>query len=72
MAKRTKLYACCTNQRCHLYQDTLSFLRTWGLDPVLEKDKAGQYFDVSPPDYWLANRRTRFAAALKLRPAPKH
>ncbi len=72
MAKRTRIYACCTNQRCHQYQATLTFLQTWGLEPVLEKDKDGQYFDVSPPHYWMANRRTRFAAALKQHGEPGH
>jgi hypothetical protein len=60
------------NQSCESYQDTLSFLKTWGLEPAPGSDKAGHYFDVSAPPYWLDNRKRRFQEALEQRPAMKH
>jgi hypothetical protein len=60
------------NQTCASYQDTLSFLKTWGLEPTPGSDKGGPYFDVSPPPYWLDNRRRRFQEALQQRPPKKH
>ncbi len=72
MAKRLKLYTCCTNAKCAGYQELLDFLRLWGLEVKLESDKGGSYFDVTPPDHWLDNRRKRFAAALNGRRVPEH
>lgn len=73
MAKRShKLYTCCTNPRCEKYQDLREFVHIWGFKEELVTDKDGQYFDVTPPDYWLDNRRMRFAHALKCRVPAKH
>ncbi len=46
-------------------QELLEVLRTYGIAPVRATDKDGAYYDVTPPKYWEANRRTVFRRAIR-------
>jgi hypothetical protein len=77
MAKKTtkpqqlpgKLYACCSKPECGGFQQTINFLKTWGLDHKPQQEGKRQFFDVEIPDFWNENRRSRFAEALAKQPA---
>ncbi len=45
-------------------QELLEVLRSYGMAPVRAADKDGTYYDVTPPKYWLSNRRTVFRRAI--------
>jgi|GEM_PF-7006714 len=62
---KAKLYACCANAKCKKRQVTLDFLKLWGLPSTSGTDKQGTFFDVTPPDYWLGERRKTFVKALE-------
>lgn len=45
-------------------REALEVLRLYGVKPVLERDKRGQYYLVTPPDYWSSHRVEKFKDAI--------
>ena len=39
-----KLYVCCPNSDCGAFQDSLTFLKSYGVEPQIKVDKTGHYF----------------------------
>ena len=64
MSKTNKLVPCCADPDCEILRELLEFFRLWGIDQTLKRDRAGAYFDVTPPEFWGEHRRGRFQEAL--------
>jgi hypothetical protein len=64
----SKLRACCSKPECKRLQETVNFMKLWGLDHKPKQDTEGWFFDVSIPAHWNDNRSGTFAKGLAQQP----
>ncbi len=64
----SKLYACCSKPECKRLQETVNFLKLWGIDHKPKQDAKGWYFDISVPSHWSDGRSRTFAKGLSQLP----
>ena len=64
----TKLYACCSKPECKRLQETVNFLKLWGIDHKPKQDGKRWYFDLSIPAHWSDRRGETFAKGLAMQP----
>ena len=64
----TKLYACCSKPDCKRLQETVNFLKLWGIDHKPKQDGKRWYFDLSIPAHWSDHRGETFAKGLAMQP----
>lgn len=62
-----KIYTCCPHEGCRSFQECLRFLHDWGIEPAIELDDTGHYFEVNIPNDWNKAKRLRFERALSER-----
>jgi len=55
-----QLYVCCPHDTCGSFQNALSFLRRFGIEPALEHDGTHHYFEFDLPSEWQTERRIDF------------
>lgn len=60
-----KIYTCCPESGCSSYRQTLGFLKRYGLEPSIEHDDSGHFFEVQLPKD--EGKRNRFLKALAKR-----
>jgi len=47
--KNFKIYVCCPKSTCKGYQDCLNFLHDWKIEPNIDSDESGHYFEIMLP-----------------------
>ena len=65
-----KLYTCCPQRECGGFQEALSFLHRWGIEPEIGVDDDGHYFGFEVPSEWVKRRRRAFKGALARQTKP--
>ena len=62
-----KLYTCCPHEGCGAFQESLNWLKSWGIEPALEYDGEHHYFEFDYPGDWGREKCIEFRWELCLK-----
>ena len=51
-----KLYTCCPKEGCGAFQESLSLLKSYGIEPSIKADDDGHYFEFKISNKWRLNK----------------
>ena len=59
-AQKMRLYTCCPKEDCGGFQGALRWLHSHGIEPSIEHDDEGHYFEFTFPSCWDKKKRIKF------------